>query len=255
MKFSLYSEMQNWPPKPPAQQYRETLEQIVNADRLGFDAYARRRALLLPEVLDLARPAAALRGRRAAHRPDRLPHARATCCRTTTRPSWPRGSASPDILLDGRYEFGVGRGHGWIPLQRRRPARGDEGPLRGVARDPLRGARERRVLVRRAASTRSPTRTSSRGPTGASASSSAARATRRTSSPAGAAGRWSCRRCCPYEALRDQLDLYRRTCAEHGNEPGHRLDPRLLHGRGPRHRAARGRGGDEGLPRRATRRR
>src|SRR2546423_1421024 len=40
MRFSIYSEMQSWPGKPYAQLYQEVLEQIENADRLGFDAYA-----------------------------------------------------------------------------------------------------------------------------------------------------------------------------------------------------------------------
>src|SRR5947209_7271854 len=40
MKFSLYSELQHWPGKSAAQLYGEVLEQIVNADRLGYDAYA-----------------------------------------------------------------------------------------------------------------------------------------------------------------------------------------------------------------------
>ena len=40
MKFSVYSEIQNWGGKDPARQYDEVLEQIVHADRLGYDAYA-----------------------------------------------------------------------------------------------------------------------------------------------------------------------------------------------------------------------
>ncbi len=40
MKFSIYSELQWWPGKEPAQVYAEVLEQIENADRLGFDTYS-----------------------------------------------------------------------------------------------------------------------------------------------------------------------------------------------------------------------
>src|ERR1700681_1195485 len=40
MRFSLYSELQHWPGKSAGQLYGEGLEQIVNADRLGYDAYA-----------------------------------------------------------------------------------------------------------------------------------------------------------------------------------------------------------------------
>ena len=40
MKFSIYSELQWWPGKEPAQVYAEVLEQIESADRLGFDTYS-----------------------------------------------------------------------------------------------------------------------------------------------------------------------------------------------------------------------
>ena len=40
VKFSIYSEIQHHGGKSPEQQYGEVLEQIQNADRLGFDAYA-----------------------------------------------------------------------------------------------------------------------------------------------------------------------------------------------------------------------
>ena len=40
MRFSLYSELQLHPGKTAEQIYAEALEQIVNADRLGYDCYA-----------------------------------------------------------------------------------------------------------------------------------------------------------------------------------------------------------------------
>lgn len=40
MKFSLHSETQYWGGKTWSQMYDEVLEQVVNADRLGYDAYA-----------------------------------------------------------------------------------------------------------------------------------------------------------------------------------------------------------------------
>src|SRR5712691_8324633 len=39
VKFSIYSEMQHWGDKSMSQQYWETMEQVVNADRLGYEAY------------------------------------------------------------------------------------------------------------------------------------------------------------------------------------------------------------------------
>jgi len=40
VRFSIYSEMQLWDEKSPKQLYDEVTEQVVNADRLGYDAYA-----------------------------------------------------------------------------------------------------------------------------------------------------------------------------------------------------------------------
>ena len=40
MRFSLYTEMQLHEGKTPEQLYGEVLEQIQNADRLGYDCYA-----------------------------------------------------------------------------------------------------------------------------------------------------------------------------------------------------------------------
>ena len=40
MKFSIYSELQWWPGKEPTQVYAEVLEQIENAERVGFDTYS-----------------------------------------------------------------------------------------------------------------------------------------------------------------------------------------------------------------------
>ena len=40
MKFSIYSEIQHWGGKNPARLYDEVLEQIVHADRLGYDCYS-----------------------------------------------------------------------------------------------------------------------------------------------------------------------------------------------------------------------
>ena len=40
MRFSIYSEIQYWGGKPPKRAYDEVIEQVVHADRLGYDAYA-----------------------------------------------------------------------------------------------------------------------------------------------------------------------------------------------------------------------
>ena len=40
MRFSIYSEVQSWPGKSYDRLYGEVLEQIENADRLGYDTFA-----------------------------------------------------------------------------------------------------------------------------------------------------------------------------------------------------------------------
>src|SRR5439155_19153937 len=49
MRFSIYSELQSWPGKSYDRLYGEVLEQIENADRLGYDAYAAIEHLFFPK--------------------------------------------------------------------------------------------------------------------------------------------------------------------------------------------------------------
>ena len=108
-------EIQSWPGKPAAQLYGEVLEQIQNADRLGYDAYAViEQHFFFPKFsisASLLAPSRRRRRRRSGSTSARC----CTRCRTTTPSCWPSEIAVADILLDGRYEFGVGRGHGWMP--------------------------------------------------------------------------------------------------------------------------------------------
>ena len=127
MEFGIYSEMQSWEPKPPAQLYRETMEQVENADRLGFDAYSIVEHLFFPKFSASPDPlaffaAAAQRTSRGGGHPDGRP------LRVRRRPG-------PRLVPDARGGalLGVARA------------------LRRVARDPLHCARVRRraVLLRR----------------------------------------------------------------------------------------------------------
>ena len=217
MKFSLYSEMQSWPPKPWEQLYRETMEQVVNADRLGFDAYAIiehfffEQFSISPDPLSFF-AACAQRTRRIVFRTlvHVLPYHNPSVLASRI--------AAADILLDGRYEFGVGRGHGWIP------------PKAGV---PLEESKDRyqeslEILFRALENERfsydgrfykiddshivpRPSRTFRVFLGGTSDY---------TYRLAGERG-WAMvvPPLLPYDALREQLDIYRQTCAEHGNEP------------------------------------
>jgi alkanesulfonate monooxygenase SsuD/methylene tetrahydromethanopterin reductase-like flavin-dependent oxidoreductase (luciferase family) len=94
--------------------YGEVLEQIVNADRLGYDVYAAIEHFFFPKFSISANPTALFAA--AAQRTSQIRF------RTMLHalPYWnPTVLASAiavtDILTGGRYEFGVGRGHGWIP--------------------------------------------------------------------------------------------------------------------------------------------
>ena len=222
VKFSLYSEIQSWPGKSAEQLYGEVLEQIVRTPTgSATTRYAVIEHFFFPKFSVSANPLGALRGGGAADDADQLPDAAARRCRTTTRSCWPPRSRPPTSSLGGRYEFGVGRGHGWIPpkagvpLAESRATRYEES-----RRAALRGARERALLARRQVLPRSTTR------------GIVPRADRKfrvflggTSRPhvrarrGRAAGPSSCRRSCPTRRSREQLDLYRAKCAEHGNEP------------------------------------
>ena len=115
MRFSLYSELQLHPGKTPQQLYAEVLEQMVNADRLGYDAYAAIEHYFYPKFSISSNPTAlfaaaaqktdTIRFRTMLHAlPYHNPMVLASVIHAT------------DILTGGRYEWGVGRGHGWIPL-------------------------------------------------------------------------------------------------------------------------------------------
>src|SRR5690242_2835087 len=108
--------MQSWPGKSPQQLYAEVLGQIENADRLGFDAYSVIEHFFFPRFSSSPDPialfaAAAQRTRRIRFRTlvHVLPYHNPMVLASRI--------AAADILTDGRYEFGVGRGHGWVPMR------------------------------------------------------------------------------------------------------------------------------------------
>ena len=114
MKFSLYSEIQHWPGRTWKRLYQEVVEQVVHADRLGYDAYAVIEHFFFPQFSISANPFAlfascAPRTKRIRFRTlgHVLPYHNPTILASQI--------AAADILFDGRYEFGALRGHGWIP--------------------------------------------------------------------------------------------------------------------------------------------
>ena len=218
MRFSLYTEMQLHEGKTPERLYAEVLEQIENADRLGYDCYASVEHFFFPKFSISANPtalfaAAAQRTRNIHFRtmlhvlPNHNPMVLASAIAVT------------DILTGGRYEWGVGRGHGWIPEKAGMPldeharARYEEAvdllfEALGNERFSHKGAyfdvADSHVVP-------FPTR-SFRIFLGGTSD--------RTYELAAEHG-WGVAvpPLLPYKALEQQMDLYRAKCAEHGNEP------------------------------------
>jgi alkanesulfonate monooxygenase SsuD/methylene tetrahydromethanopterin reductase-like flavin-dependent oxidoreductase (luciferase family) len=116
MKFSIYSEVQNFPGKAPARQYREVMEQVVHADRVGFDAYSAIEHFFFPKFSISANPfalwsACAQLTKRITFRTlgHVLPYHNPTILASQI--------AQFSQMYPGRYEFGALRGHGWIPAK------------------------------------------------------------------------------------------------------------------------------------------
>jgi alkanesulfonate monooxygenase SsuD/methylene tetrahydromethanopterin reductase-like flavin-dependent oxidoreductase (luciferase family) len=217
MRFTLYSEMQSFGTKPWAQQYWETMEQVENADRLGYDCYSIIEHFFFPGFSISPDPmsffcAAAQRTKRIRFRTliHVLPYHNPTVLASRI--------AAADILTGGRYEFGVGRGHGWIP-----PKAGV--PL-GESKDRYQESLE--ILFTALENERfsysgryyeiddshivprpdHPFRVFLGGTSDYTYELAGQRGWGIVVPPL-----------LPYEALREQLDLYRKTCAEHGKEP------------------------------------
>lgn len=218
VKFSIYSELQHWPGKSWRQQVDETLEQIVNADTLGYDAYSVIEHYFFPKFSMSTNPFA-LFGKAAA-RTEQIHF------RTLLHPLPfynPVGLASQvtfaDLVLDGRYEFGVGRGHGWMP------------PKASLPMDEESVPRYREALELFARALTEP-RLSFHGeyyqvddvqivpPPERKYRVFLGGTSDHTYEMAAEQG-WAVvvPPLLPYEALREQLDLYRDKCREHGNEP------------------------------------
>ena len=76
VKCSLDAEIQSWPGKSPRQMYGEVLEQIVNADRLGYDAYAVIEHFFFPKFSISANPLALFAAAACAPQPPECVDAR-----------------------------------------------------------------------------------------------------------------------------------------------------------------------------------
>ena len=217
MKFSLYSEIQHWPGKSPRRLYHEVVEQCVHADRLGFDAYAVIEHFFFPRFSISANPFAlwatcAERTRRIRFRTlgHVLPYHNPTVLASQI--------AMADILFEGRYEFGALRGHGWIPAKAGIPVAETRDRYEESLEILFTALREERFsydgrffkiddshIVPRP---EHPFRVFLGGTSDRTYELAAEHGWAVVVPPL-----------LPYAALKDQLDLYRSKCAEHGTEP------------------------------------
>jgi len=209
--------MQLWPGRSPERLYAEVEEQIVHADRLGYDAYAIVEHFFFPRFSISPDPLALFA--QVAPKTQRIRFRTMLHCLPFHNPTVLASRiAAASILTGGRYEFGVGRGHGWGP------------PKAGVRIPDVRELYEEtfEVFFKALENERfshhgrffdvddshlappppPPTRIFLGGTSDA------------TYELAGRRG-WAVAvpPLLPYEALRNQLDIYRATCAEHGHTP------------------------------------
>jgi alkanesulfonate monooxygenase SsuD/methylene tetrahydromethanopterin reductase-like flavin-dependent oxidoreductase (luciferase family) len=217
MRFSIYSEMQHWPPKTWEQTYWETMEQVVNADRLGFDAYAIIEHFFFEQFSISPDPLAFFTA--AAQRTKQITFRTLVHVLPYHNPAVLASRiAAADILLGGRYEFGVGRGHGWVPgkagvpMAETKDRYGESLEILFKALENERFSHDGRYY--QIAESHIVPRPDRKFRVFLGGTSDY------TYQLAGERG-WAMvvPPLLPYEALQEQLDLYRATCAEHGHEP------------------------------------
>jgi len=218
VRFSIYSEMQLWPGKSPERLYAEVEEQIVHADRLGYDAYAIVEHFFFPKFSISPDPLALFA--QVAPRTQRIRFRTMLHVLPFHNPTVLASRiAAAQILTGGRYEFGVGRGHGWAPpkagvrLEDVRELYDESFEIFFKALENERFSHDGRFYqVHDSHLAPPPPPTGTRVFVGGTSDSTYELAGRRG---------WAVAvpPLLPYEALRGQLDTYRQTCADHGHEP------------------------------------
>jgi alkanesulfonate monooxygenase SsuD/methylene tetrahydromethanopterin reductase-like flavin-dependent oxidoreductase (luciferase family) len=218
MRFSLYSEVQLHPGKSAEQLYAEVLEQIDNADRLGYDCYAVIEHFFFPKFSISTNPTALFAA--AAQRTRNINFRTMLHALPYHNPMVLAGAIHvTDILTGGRYEWGVGRGHGWIPQLAGEPLDEHARPKYEEAVDLLFTALEQERFSHDGTYFHVPDShvvphrdTRYRIYLGGTSD--------RTYTLAAEKG-WGVAvpPLLPYKVLEQQLDLYRESCAKAGNEP------------------------------------
>lgn len=219
MRFSVYSEIQYHGGKPYRQLYDEVLEQIAHADRVGFDVYAIIEHWFFPRFSISANPWA-LFGMA-------IERTRSIAFRTLGHPLPyynPAVLASQiaqfDILSGGRYEFGVVRGHGWMPTKAGVPIRETRDRYEEGLDILFQALEHERFSHSGTFYEIDDSHIVPRLPEGRRPRVFLGGTSDRTYELAGERG-WSVAvpPLLPYEALERQLDIYRESCATHGNDP------------------------------------
>jgi alkanesulfonate monooxygenase SsuD/methylene tetrahydromethanopterin reductase-like flavin-dependent oxidoreductase (luciferase family) len=219
MKFSVYTEIQYHGGKPERRMYEEVLEQIVHADRVGFDCYAIIEHFFFPQFSIAANPW--LMFGKASERTSRIGF------RTLGHPlpySNPTVLASQiaqfDLMVDGRYEFGVVRGHGWLPPKAGVPIRDTRAIYEEALEVLFLALENERFSYDGEHFQISDSHIVPRPPADRRFRVFLGGTSDRTYELAGQRG-WTIAvpPLLPYAAMREQLDIYRSSCAEHGHEP------------------------------------
>lgn len=116
MRFSIYSELQYWGGKSPKRLYDEVIEQVVHADRLGYDCYAIVEHPFFPKFSISTNPFAFWGA--CAERTKNIRFRTLGHILPMHNPLMLASQiAMADVIWEGRYELGLVRGHGWHPLK------------------------------------------------------------------------------------------------------------------------------------------
>ena len=217
MKFSIYSEIQYWGGKPHKRAYEEVIDQIVHADRLGYDCYTIIEHPFFPRFSISTNPFALLAV--CAERTKQIHLRTLGHVLPFHNPMWLASQiAFMDTLFDGRYEAGLIRGHGWHPVKGGIPTIESRDRYEETLQIVIEALENGRVTHDGAyykiddAEVLPPPGRPIRIFVGGTSD--------RTYELAAEHGFGvAVPPLLPYVALKDQLDLYRAKCAEHGTEP------------------------------------
>jgi alkanesulfonate monooxygenase SsuD/methylene tetrahydromethanopterin reductase-like flavin-dependent oxidoreductase (luciferase family) len=219
MQFSIYSELQSWPGKPQEQAYAEAFDQVVNADRLGYSTYSIIEHFFFPKFGASPNPFAFFA--KASERTRNIKFRTLVHVLPYHNPAVLASQiAQFDMLVDGRYEFGLGRGHAWLPLTSGVPVEESRARYEEALKiviDALEKERfsadGRYFKIKDGHIVPRPTpgrkfRIFLGGTSDSTYELAGERGYAMVVPPL-----------LPYEALRPQLDIYRASCKKHGNKP------------------------------------